>query len=223
MKSRALLLLQSHPYFSHLTAKQLATISSRVTVRRYRRGAFVRLRGEPCEGLYLIAAGAVRLLRTSRRGREQELHRLSPGQSFGGVSALDGGPMMASAQATQDTVLLLLPGREFARLAEQVPGMAVAVLRAWARRLRELSDLASDLALKPVLPRVAGILLQLSRNRTRFRLPAQHELASMTGTVREVATRALLEMERRGVVRRLSGRRVVILERKELLRLRDLG
>ncbi len=223
MKSRASLLLQSHPYFCGLTGKQLAAVSSRVTVRRYRQGAFVRLRGEPCEGLYLIAAGTVRLLRTSRRGKEQELHRLAAGQSFGGVSALDGGPMMASAQAAQDTVILLLPGREFAQLAEQIPGVAVAVLRAWAQRLRELSDLASDLALKPVLSRVAGMLLRLSRNKARIRLPAQHELASMTGTVREVATRALLELERRGVVRRLPGRRVVILERKELLRLRDLG
>jgi CRP-like cAMP-binding protein len=218
LKNR-LSMLRAHPYFCALSERQLAGIHDRVVVRRYRKGNAICLHGEPCKGLYLIASGAVRLVRSSPRGKEQVLHQLFAGQSFGGVSALEGGPMMANVHAVEDTLIVLLPADEFSRLVHRVPGIAVAVMRVWAARLRELSDLASDLALTPVVARVAGAILQLSDGKAVVRLPTREKLANLTGTVREVATRALGDLERLGVLRRSGTRSVAILDRQGLQRI----
>jgi CRP-like cAMP-binding protein len=127
--------------------------------------------------------------------------------------------MMASAHAAEDTVIFLLPSRDFAELVQRVPGMAAAVMRVWALRLRELSDLASDLALSPILARVAGAILRLSGEKAHVRLPTRDKLASMTGTVREVATRALRDLEQLGVLRRGPGDGWTILDRPALLQI----
>jgi CRP-like cAMP-binding protein len=216
LKSR-LSLLRDHPYFCALSERQLVGVQDRVVLRRYNQGAMIRLCGEPCEGVYLIASGSVRLIRSSPRGKEQVLHQLAAGQSFGGVSALEGGPMMANAHAAEDTLIFLLPSVDFAELVQQVPGMAAAVMRVWASRLRELSDLASDLALSPTLARVAGAILRLSGEKGHVHMPTRDKLASMTGTVREVATRALRDLEQLGILQRHPGDRWTILNRPALL------
>jgi CRP-like cAMP-binding protein len=211
--------LRDHPYFCSLSPNQLAAVQEQIVVRQYRPGVVIRLRGEPCEGLYLIASGSVRLIRSSPRGREQVLHHLVSGQSFGGVSALDGSAMMATANAAEDTTIFLLPRTEFLRLLNRVPGIAVAVMQVWASRLRELSDLAADLALSPVMARVAGAILHLSGGKSSVRLPPREKLASITGTVREVAARALGDLERMGALRRRGSDHVAILDREALLRI----
>lgn len=52
-----------------------------------------------------------------------------------------------------------------------------------------------------------------------MQLPTRQELAAMVGTVREVATRALVHLERRGIIRLGLARRVTILDREVLHRL----
>jgi DNA-binding GntR family transcriptional regulator len=64
---------------------------------------------------------------------------------------------------------------------------------------------------------VAAVLLGLPEESGT--LPTRHELAAMVGSVREVATRALGDLERSGAIRLGPGRRVVIQDRRTLQRL----
>ena len=103
-------------------------------------------------------------------------------------------------------------------LIREYPEIGVAVIGVLAARLREVSGLAGDLALRRLTPRVAGVVLRLAELEPVAMLPTRHELAAMVGTVREVATRALRHLEDIGLVR-LEGRRVRILDRAGLRRL----
>ncbi len=211
-------ILVQHPYFVSLPSAVLKAVESRVVRRAYEKGSLVYLEGEPSHGLYLVGSGSVRVFKASDDGREQDLHRLGPGQSFSDAAAFDGGPTIANAQATESSVILFLSRDALVELLRAHPEIGIGVARVLASRLREVSSLAGDLSLRHVMARVAGVIGRLAGSGSAVTLPTRQELAAMAGTVREVATRALRELAKAGVIRLESRGRVTIVDRATLER-----
>lgn len=157
----------------------------------------------------IVVRGRVKITRSnSRDGRELTLWLLGPGDGFDIVSVLDGGPHPASAWALDEVEVFTAPIREFRNWLERFAPLRIAFRRYAARRLRELSELATDLALHDTSARLAHLLLryvETERGSDRasldpvLQLP-QEELAAMIGTVRVVVSRILADMAREGVV-----------------------
>lgn len=61
---------------------------------------------------------------------------LGPGSFFGEMSLLDQGPRSATVIAETDMHLLVLGSREFSSLVNEVPSVAVRMMRGLAERLR---------------------------------------------------------------------------------------
>jgi CRP/FNR family transcriptional regulator, cyclic AMP receptor protein len=61
---------------------------------------------------------------------------LGPGSFFGEMSLLDQGPRSATVMAETDMHLLVLGSREFSSLVNEVPTVAVRMMRGLAERLR---------------------------------------------------------------------------------------
>ena len=98
-------ILSRHPYFAPLPEHVLAAVRRRVITRGYEKGTLIYAEGEPSQGLYLVGAGGVRIFKSSEDGREQDLHRITPGQSFSDAAAFDGAPTVANAQTTEPTLV----------------------------------------------------------------------------------------------------------------------
>lgn len=211
--------LGTHPYFAAVPAAALAAVSRRAIPRHYDGGALVFSEGEHAEGLYVVAAGSVRVFKGSEEGKEQVLHHITAGQSFNDVAAFDGGPSPASAQAVESTTVLVVRRDDLVNLMRRHPEIALAVVEALSARLRQMSSLVEDLALRHVVSRVAAVLLRLARGAAVVALPTRQELAAMVGTVREVVTRALRHLERQRAVRLGPGGRLTILDPTALQRL----
>jgi CRP/FNR family cyclic AMP-dependent transcriptional regulator len=64
---------------------------------------------------------------------------LGPGDFFGELSLLDRQPRVASVTADEPTTCLALASWDFQKLLESEPGVALAVLREVARRLRAVT------------------------------------------------------------------------------------
>jgi CRP/FNR family transcriptional regulator, cyclic AMP receptor protein len=62
---------------------------------------------------------------------------LGPGSFFGEMSLLDQGPRSATVRAETDMRLLVLGSREFSSLVQEVPIVAVRMMRGLAERLRD--------------------------------------------------------------------------------------
>lgn len=210
--------LARHPFFAALDADVLDVVVRRAILRLYEKGAFIYVEGESVPGLYIVMSGTVRLFRTSEDGREQDLFHTSASESLNDASAFDGKPTIATAQAVEPTLILLISAESLAALMRDYHQIAAAVVRVIAGRLRDLARLAGDLSLRRVISRMAGALLRLAGSRAVVDLPTRNELAAMVGTVREVATRTLRQLEEAGAIR-LEGRTVSILDRAELERL----
>jgi CBS domain-containing protein len=114
---RILAFLQTvHPYDS-LPRDELARVAGFFSRREFPAGAEIYHSGEPLQGIYLIKQGAVEVL--DPNGDLVSL--LGPQNSFGERGLMRDGRAATTARATEDSVLLLLPGTEFRRLVAQVP------------------------------------------------------------------------------------------------------
>jgi CRP/FNR family transcriptional regulator len=191
-------------FFSDLATEDLEALSGAMVQRQYPAGQIVLLEGAASSVFYVVQAGRLKLFKTSARGREQVLRLLRPGDIFNEVAVFDEGPNPASAQAIEDCTLFLLRRRDLMRFVRERPGIAVAITRTFARRLREALALVEDLAFRDVTSRLAKILLE-GQDGNAPRL-TQELLAAMAGSRREVVGRALKALSAEGAVRLERGR-----------------
>jgi CRP-like cAMP-binding protein len=212
--------LKQIPYFAGLTERDLGQVLPLVHERSYARGEIVILEGEPCEAIYFVRAGRVKVFKTSPEGREQVLSIMKDGDTFNEVPIFDGGPNPASVEALDPTTLYLLSATDLHALMLELPSISRNVVRILASRLRQLVALVEDLSFRHVTGRVAKILLQQARDAAANgagRL-TQQQMATMAGTAREMVGRALKGLEQAGAIKMERGR-IVIVDREILERL----
>ncbi|MBI4319685.1 MAG: Crp/Fnr family transcriptional regulator [Chloroflexi bacterium] len=212
--------LRKIPYFVDLGPAELDRIQRRVLVSSYDKGEILFLEKEPCEGLYFVESGRVKVFKTSPDGKEQVLRVMQAGESFNEVPVFDGGPNPASAEALDKAVVYTISKGEMLALIRDVPDVANRVLKVFASRLRHLTMLVEDLSFRHVTGRLAKVLLEhadSAHDAPRRRL-TQQEMASLIGTAREVVGRSLKTLEEQGIIR-MEGHRIVIVDRKALARL----
>ena len=210
--------LAAIPYFAGLPRSELARLARQGRVRAVARGGRVFDEGAPAEGLWVVLAGRVALVRRSPRGREQVLHTEGPGTALGEAPLFDGEGYVASAVAVDAARVLFLPSAAVLDTCRRHPEVALGILRVLARRVRAFAGLVEDLALRDVTGRLAKFLageLRRSPGGLLVLPGTREEIAARLGTVRELVSRSLSQLERAGVLT-VSGRRVSILDRQRL-------
>lgn len=146
-------------YFAGLEAGLLKDLARQVRERTYRTGEVILLEGEPCEGLYFVISGRVKVFKVSGEGKEQVLRILGPGRTFNAVAVFGGGPNPGSVSALEASTIGYVPKAQILALVEHHPKVAKAVIRLLASRLRALTLMIEDLSLRSVVARVAKLLL----------------------------------------------------------------
>ena len=219
-------LLRGLPLFARLSDASLAAVASRVVMKDVPQNTILFRKDEPCRGLYVVVAGAVRVYRSNRQGREQVLHTQGPGQAIAEVPLFDGGPYPASARAAEPSRVLFLSLEDFQYLYRTDPEVADSVIRELGRRLRRMVGLVEKISLRDVPARVALTLLEFagaqgaSHDGAEFSLPrTQEELAAELATTRESVARALARLRREGAIDQ-QGARVRI---RDLARLEEVA
>jgi len=209
--------LSQLPFFARLGDDVLRESAPHIHERTFSPGQVILLEGDLCQAVYFVVRGVVRTHRTSLAGREHVLAYLGPGESFGLVPALDGGPHLASVDAVTDTTFYVIPCEHFRRIVREHPGVALAVLERLASEVRRLSDVVEDLALHTVRTRLARFLLAQAEEAQPSHRWTQEEIAAHIGTVREMVGRTLRAFAATGLIRRERGR-VVVVDREGLER-----
>jgi CRP/FNR family transcriptional regulator, cyclic AMP receptor protein len=184
-------------------------IAERVGERVVERGRSVFVQGEPGDRMYVLAEGAVKLYVSSREGGIVELARHRPPASFGELAVLDGGSRSASAEAVEDSVLLVVTRAELLRLLRSEEKVAEALLRALGTMVRRTTHQVTGLVFLNLPGRVARQLLLLAEDGngagTVTRRVTQGELATMVGGARQTVNQVLRSLEARGLIRTTGG------------------
>ena len=131
-RSQKATLLQSVPIFRGLSRKQITQIERLVTETTVPAGTRMATAGEYGRELVIIVEGRA----TVTVGRKRTV-RLGPGDFWGEMSLVDGGPRSATVEAASDMVLLVAGGREFSRLLERAPQIAMKIMGVLSQRLRD--------------------------------------------------------------------------------------
>jgi len=123
-------LLAGVPLFSGASKAHLGTIAAATEVRSFEEGERIVREGTPGRVFHVILDGRVSVMRGGRT-----LGRLLPGEFFGEMAVLLGGPRTATVVGETSGHLLTLDGRELDRVVHQEPTVAVRILQELARRL----------------------------------------------------------------------------------------
>ncbi|HEY1331545.1 MAG TPA: cyclic nucleotide-binding domain-containing protein [Actinomycetota bacterium] len=119
------------PLFSGCSKKELATIASASKELTRKSGSMLAREGETGVGFFLITDGTANVIVGGRNRR-----KMGPGDFFGEISLLDGGPRSASVVADTDVQMLGLTAWVFRGILEQNPSIAQKMLVDLASRLR---------------------------------------------------------------------------------------
>ncbi len=215
--------LRRVPFFAVLPLEELRALASHCVVRQLAKDEILFAEGDPCEGLFVVQAGAIKLFKMAENGREQVLVTERAGSTVAELPLFDGGNFPASAAAAEDSTLLCLPKREFLDLCRRDSEVAFAVIRTLASRFRYMTSLVEELSLKEVSHRLARFLrdraLKLGvRTKRGIEFPLEEtnqEIGAEIGTVRDLVSRNLRRFVDRGIIR-LERRKVIVLDMAEL-------
>ena len=127
------------PLFSGLAPRHVKRLADLTEEQRYMEGSRVVREGDIGDTFYVILEGEAKVM--SRTGRV--VNRLRPGDFFGEISLLDGGPRTASVVANTPLTMLALPRGAFLRMLRQEREIAVKLLGYAATMLRRLERTTS--------------------------------------------------------------------------------
>ena len=164
--------------------------------------------------LCLIVSGLVRTFICSNDGRQATLRYVGPGSVLGIPAALDADNNMVRAEAQTAACLLRLPAARFRRLVMSDASAGWEVARYLLAQFAETERMLATNLFLPVAARIASHLLDLAeRDGGRLVVRAsQQEIADAAGSVREVVSRRLKQMQSAGLIERLEDRRIVLLD-----------
>lgn len=128
--------LKSIPLFSNLSDEDLSRLVEIVAEVRLSKGVYLFEEGSIGRYFFVIKEGEIEIF--TRSGQEELLLAVrKPGEFIGELSLLDRNPRMASARSRTDTLLLLIPKKEFERLLETNPHVTRNILYTVLPRWRD--------------------------------------------------------------------------------------
>ena len=206
------------PLFRGLSSEEIEALAKNTTSRQFGRGSTIILAEQEGDAFFIIQKGRVKVSVSREGGKEVILSFLGEGQVFGELSLLDGKPRSADVTAIEVTELIMLRRPDFLRLITEKPSIVIGLLKELASRLRKVDYKIAGLALLDATNRVSKTLLQLAaeggerddRGVLVKNRPTHQQLAQMSGTTRETATRVLKQLEEQGYIE-CRGRDIMIL------------
>lgn len=156
--------------------------------------------GNPAEGFVVVLEGRIEVCLVGPSGREILLYAVEPGQSCvqTTLSLIGNEPCTGEAVTAAPSRIVLIPRGLFESLMAQDAGFRAHVLRAFGRRMDDITRLLERVAFARVEQRLAEALIDLAAGGVVK--ATQADLAARIGTAREVVSRRLDAFARSGWV-----------------------
>ncbi|MCW3040953.1 MAG: Crp/Fnr family transcriptional regulator [Solirubrobacterales bacterium] len=202
------------PVFEALEPADLEQVA-RVAVARHFAGQQVIFReGDTSDTCYVVRTGHARAVREHTDGRTIALAHFGPGDIFGELAMFDDERRSATVETLDEVDAIAISGGDMRRLLREHPDIAVKLVIALGRRMREANERLTRQSFQTVQSRVAGVLGQLvvqaqaegAGDHDVLVTITQADVAQLAGSSRESASRFLAVLERAGVVTQGRGR-----------------
>ena len=195
-------LLGQVPVFETLAPEDLQRVVEVAVPRSFPGHHVIFREGDASDTCYVVRSGHARAVREHPDGRIIALAHFGPGDIFGELAMFD------------DVQAIAVLGSDMRRLLRQHPDIAVKLVIALGRRLREANERLARQSFQTVQSRVAVVLDGLVRQAQNEGAGAsdvlvtitQADIAQLAGSSRESASRFIAVLERAGVITQGRGR-----------------
>jgi len=208
--------LAGHRLFSGCPAAALDELALRSDAMAVAAGTRLFEMGDPGTRLHVVIAGEVRITVPSADGKEVALALIGPGDVFGEIAVLDGGPRTAGAVVVRPARLLAVERRDLLAVMARHPAVAERLLEVVCAHLRRATTQIEELSFVGASLRLARTLIRLAKVQGTALIDGctvsvtQRELGEAIGLSRESTNRLLKDFERRALVALDKGRIAIL-------------
>ena len=199
--------------FCDLDASEMDRFADAAPMRMYAAGSLIHTPHEAVETLFILKKGRIRIFRVSADGRVLTTAILEPGTIFGEMVVIGQQMHDNFAEAMEDAVTCEMNKADVQQMLLGDRRIAARISETLGRRLAQLEQRLTDTTFKTVPERIASTLLTLTDGRAASPLAkgivlklTHEQLAALTGTTRETATKVLGELAASGAINLGRGR-----------------
>jgi CRP/FNR family transcriptional regulator len=190
--------------FSALASNQVCDIKGMVGKQAYRKRDVIFREGDPCDRLYIIKDGMVKLSKSLPDGREQIMCPRGAGQLIG-FSGLGSTNYPVTATALTDVDTCSIDHSDMERVLQNNPGTAMDVIGLLNQELGQSQAMICNLGLKNATEKVASFILSLvpgdAGETAHIPLPlSRQEIGEMLGLTVETVSRIMAEFRREQIL-----------------------
>jgi len=200
--------------FAELNESELDALATRAVTRTYPKNTILINEGERSYSLYIILSGSVRVFAGDEDGKEVLLAILGPGESVGEMALIEDAPRSASVMTVERCKMSIISREDFMQCMQNHPSIALHLLKALSRRLRQQNRSTKNLALMGVYERVASVLKEQAVEHDGDLVIegfTHQRLANMVGASREMVSLVLKALKTEGYIA-VQQRRITIKE-----------
>lgn len=121
-------LITFSPLFENFSLAEILLLSRFMLVYRADPGAELIREGEAGDFMVLLIEGRIEVFKQDRQNAPRLIALITPGQSFGEMSMIDGEPRFASCIAAESCLVAVLTREELARIILEQPVLGAKIL-----------------------------------------------------------------------------------------------
>lgn len=177
------------------------------TYKKVVAGEVIFREGTPCNFYYQLITGCVKWVNIDEEGKEFLQTVVHPGECFGEIPLFDEGPYVATAIATEDSMIIRLCRTTFQQLITENPAILITFSKLLAARVRFKFYLLKELAGHDPEHKITALIHYFKTHHNKsiccqcsqIKLTRQ-QIADMTGLRVETVIRSMRHMHERGEI-----------------------
>lgn len=222
--------LKQCPILSELSPEELGKLESDCFSREFRRGEVVYLPSDAGNSVMLLARGRIRIYHVTQEGKQAILGFVETGELFGELSAFQQSRREEYAEATEASLVVLIPRETVLRLMREHPGVSMRLTTMFGLRLKRIERRLKSLLFRSSRERLIHLLLEMAERygrRTRDGILisqklSHQDMAGIIGATRETVTITLGELQNEGILS-INKRRITLCDADGLASAANFG
>jgi len=190
--------------FSGLSSDQVCDIKGIISKHTFRKREVLFREGDPCDRLFVVKEGMIKLSKSLPDGREQVMCPRGAGQLVGFCSP-SGNTYPMTAVALTEVNTCSIDQKDMNRVLKQNPDAAMEVIGLLSQELGQSQAMICNLGLKTATEKVASFILSLAPadagETVHIPLPlSRQEIGEMLGLTVETVSRIMAELRREKIL-----------------------
>lgn len=210
-------ILHNLPFFKSLTHDEIKDINNSFNDFKYNTDDIIYMSGDRSSRLCVVAAGSIKLIKQNESGKETLIDILKQGEFFGNLDPFGETCYEETAIAQLSSCVMKIDSDNFRKVLQKHPTASLTVLDIISKRLHEAQEMIKQLSAHSVENRIAYTLLKLAQKLGEqkeigllIQIPlSRNDLADMTGTTPETASRIIGKLKSEGIIK--TGRKWIVI------------